>query len=79
MGRISEIYQKSVALKSDIGRQSFLTSSCNQSIRSSNFTVTLSPASLSISFRISAFMGSLCVPSPNAINELLNGCPSTLP
>lgn len=43
------------------------------SIRSSKRTVTVSPSSFPIALRTSAFMGSLCVPSPIAINELRNG------
>ena len=42
-------------------------------------TVTVSPACLPIAVRTSARTGSLCVPSPSAMNELSNGCPSTLP
>ena len=49
------------------------------SIRSSKNMTTLSPTSYPIAWRISAFTGSLCVPSPRAINELRKGCPSTLP
>ena len=36
-------------------------------------------ADLPIARRISAVTGSLCVPSPRAMNELRNGCPSTVP
>ncbi len=38
-----------------------------------NTTATVSPASFPIAFRISAFTGSLCLPSPNAMKELLKG------
>ncbi len=48
-------------------------------IRSSNRTVTLSPTSLPMIRLISAFIGSICVPSPIAMNELRNGRPSILP
>src|SRR6266702_4890550 len=41
--------------------------------------VTLSPAFLAMLARSSALMGNLCVPLPRAMNELLNGRPSTVP
>jgi hypothetical protein len=44
-------------------------------IRSSILTVTVSPASFPMAFRTSAFTGSMCLPSPMAINELRNGWP----
>ena len=37
----------------------------------------MSPTSLPIVRRTSALTGSLCVPSPRAMNEPRNGCPST--
>jgi hypothetical protein len=43
-----------------------------QSSRSSRLTVTRSPASLPIAFRRSPLIGSLCVPSPSAMNEVSN-------
>ena len=43
------------------------------SIRSSNRTLTVSPASFPMAWRILVLTGSLCVPSPIAINELRNG------
>src|SRR5579872_7426219 len=48
-------------------------------MRSSSDMVTVSPTSLPIARRTSAFTGSLCLPSPRAINELRKGCPSILP
>jgi hypothetical protein len=42
-------------------------------------TVTVSPSAFPIFLRISALIGSLCVPSPRAMNELRNGSPSTVP
>ena len=48
-------------------------------VRSSSLTTTASPCSLRIALRTSAFIGSLCVPSPSAMNELWNGWPSTVP
>src|ERR1700722_12376045 len=50
-----------------------------ESILSSSVTLTVSPGALAIARRISAFTGSLCLPSPNAINELWNGNPSMVP
>lgn len=50
-----------------------------RSIRSDRRTVTVFPTSFPIAFRTSAFTGSLCVPSPIAMNELRNGCPSIVP
>ena len=47
--------------------------------RLSNRIETVSPTSLPMIRLISAFIGSLCVPSPIAMNELRNGQPSTLP
>src|SRR5258708_38686087 len=41
--------------------------------------VTLSPTSLAMPARSSALIGNLCVPLPTAMNELLNGRPSTVP
>jgi len=41
--------------------------------------VTVSPACFAIALRTSALMGSLCRPSPKAMNELRSGCPSTVP
>src|SRR5580698_3480336 len=48
-------------------------------ILSSRTTLTVSPTFLPIASRISAFMGSLCVPLPSAMKELRNSWPSTLP
>jgi hypothetical protein len=39
-------------------------------------TWTASPASLQIAFRMLALTGSVCVPSPIAVNELRKPCPS---
>src|SRR5216684_3524122 len=41
--------------------------------------VTLSPTSFAMLARSSALIGNLCVPLPRAMNELLNGRPSTVP
>ena len=41
--------------------------------------VTVSPTSFPIACRISVRTGSLCLPSPRAMNELRKGCPSILP
>ena len=41
--------------------------------------MTSSPSSLPIARRSDAFTGSLCVPSPSAMNELVNATPSTVP
>ena len=41
--------------------------------------MTVAPASLPIALRTAAVTGSLCVPSPSAMNELRNGCPSMVP
>lgn len=43
------------------------------SMRCCSTTVTVSPASLAIVLRKGAAIGSLCVPSPSAMNELRNG------
>src|SRR5918998_35048 len=48
-------------------------------MRSCNCTRTRSPASLPIARRVAALTGSLCVPSPSAMNALSNGSPSTVP
>jgi hypothetical protein len=47
--------------------------------RSSSRTVTVSPTPLPSVRRTSALTGSLCVPSPSAMNELWNGWPSMVP
>jgi transposase len=47
--------------------------------RWSRCTRTASPGTLPIARRRAAFTGSLCVPSPSAMNELWNGWPSTVP
>src|SRR3954453_17892061 len=47
--------------------------------RSSRRIVTPSPASLPMALRVSAFTGSLWVPSPIAMNELRKGWPSIFP
>ena len=53
---------------------------CDQrSSRSWSRTVTTSPASLPIAFRTAAFTGSMCVPSPRAMNDARNGTPSIVP
>src|SRR5262249_26961647 len=49
------------------------------SIRSCSNTLTLWPASFPMAFRTAAVTGSLCVPSPIAMNELWNACPSMVP
>src|SRR5260370_22245806 len=41
--------------------------------------VTLSPVCLAMLARSSALMGNLCVTLPRAMNDLLNGRPSTVP
>src|SRR4051794_11505894 len=48
-------------------------------MRSSRRTRTVSPAALPMAFRTSALTGSLCVPSPSAMNALSNGSPSMVP
>jgi hypothetical protein len=48
-------------------------------IRFSNFTFTVLPASFPIARRISSLTGSMCLPSPMAMNELWKGCPSIVP
>src|ERR1700729_1832280 len=48
-------------------------------IRSSRMTLPESPTFLPIAFKISAFIGSLCVPLPSAMKELRNSWPSTVP
>src|SRR5690606_36727259 len=48
-------------------------------IRSSRWTVTVSPACLPMAVRTSVLTGSLCRPSPSAMNALVNGWPSTVP
>src|SRR5882762_9193429 len=42
-------------------------------MRSSSNTLTVSPTFFPMACRMSAFTGSLCVPSPRAMNELRNG------
>src|SRR5829696_4015986 len=41
--------------------------------------LTVSPSCLSISWRSSASIGSLCLPSPSGMKELRKGLPSTVP
>ncbi len=48
-------------------------------IRFRKSTVTRLPASFPIAARTSAFIGSMCLPSPMAMNELRNGWPSIVP
>ncbi len=48
-------------------------------MRFSMRTCTLSPTSFPIILRISAFTGSMCVPSPLAMKELWKECPSIFP
>src|ERR1700733_1798410 len=48
-------------------------------MRSSSSTFTLSPGCLPIVLRMSAFTGSLWVPSPSAMKELRKGWPSIFP
>jgi hypothetical protein len=49
------------------------------SIRSSKDIATVSPTVFPIAWRMFARTGSLCVPSPRAMNELRKGCRSILP
>ncbi len=48
-------------------------------IRCFSSTFTISPTSFPIAWRVSTFTGNMCLPSPIAINELLNGWPSIVP
>src|SRR6266478_8808055 len=52
---------------------------CWARIRCFRSTFTVSPTSFPIARRISTFTGSMCLPSPIAINELLKGRPSIVP
>lgn len=53
--------------------QTSCTRAVQVSSRSSKRTVTVSPACFAITLRSSVLMGSLCVPSPIAMNELRKG------
>src|SRR5215469_9046535 len=56
-----------------------LLSAFHLRMRSSRRTFTVWPASLPMALRISSFTGNMCLPSPIAMKEPLNGRPSIVP
>ena len=76
----SSLYAKLASESSVITKKDTAwASSTNNQSRSCKCTFTIWPASLPIAFRVPALIGSICRPSPIAMNEALNGWPSILP